>query len=474
MIQSDKNRPLSRSVVVGLTAVADLFSILVSACIVYTIYLPESEKDFSRYAGTVIIYAAIVLLSFKTIELYRFVRIIEPRQQILRILSVCTFSFFALSAIAFSLKISASYSRVWAFSWLLLLIPSLCAGRFLIAARIREWARSGRFTRNIIVYGAGEQGENLLQYLETLNEPWNNIVGVFDERLNRVQKSIQGIPVLGNLDDLVSYARKYRGDEILIALPWKSHDRIHQVVHRLLSLPINIRLSPEILSTAFSGNRISDRFGVPMLSVAEKPVSGWGTVKKSIIDSVLGGLFLALSLPIMLVIALAIKLESPGPVFFRQKRYGFNNNLMNVLKFRTMYVDQNDYDAEKLTEQDDPRVTKVGRVLRRFSLDELPQFINVLKGEMSIVGPRPHAMKAKADGRLYDEVVGDYAVRHKVKPGITGWAQVNGWRGATDSEKDITRRVEHDIYYIEHWSALFDIYIVFRTVATVLAGENSY
>ena len=228
-----------------------------------------------------------------------------------------------------------------------------------------------------------------------LDEPWNKIVGIFDERLSRVDKSVHGIPVLGNLEDLLEHGRRHRSDEILIALPWDAHDRIVEIVRALMPLPTNIRLSPESLGIDLLHHRISNRFGVPMLSVAEKPVSGWGAVSKSLLDSLLGGVFLVLSLPVMLVAALCIKIESRGPIFFRQKRYGFNNDTLNVFKFRTMYVDQVDPDAEKLTERNDPRITKVGKVLRRFSLDELPQLLNVLRGEMSVVGPRPSCAEGK-------------------------------------------------------------------------------
>ena len=178
--------------------------------------------------------------------------------------------------------------------------------------------------------------------------------------------------------------------------------------------------------------------------------------------------------PVLLVISVAIKLDSRGPVLFRQKRYGFNNNLIDVYKFRTMYHDKQDDDAEKLTTRDDPRVTRVGAFLRRTSLDELPQFFNVLKGDMSVVGPRPHPIKAKAAGRLYDKVVQEYAMRHRVKPGITGWAQVNGWRGETDTEEKIMKRVEHDLYYIDNWSLLFDFRIILQTVWVGFRGTGAY
>jgi exopolysaccharide biosynthesis polyprenyl glycosylphosphotransferase len=208
--------------------------------------------------------------------------------------------------------------------------------------------------------------------------------------------------------------------------------------------------------------------------VFRKPLSDWRLVAKEIEDVTLGLLLLLFLAPLFAVVALAIKLDSPGPVFFRQRRYGLNNRLIGVYKFRTMHHHLRDVRAERLITRNDPRVTRVGAFLRKTSLDELPQLFNVLRGEMSIVGPRPHALSAKAADRLYEEVVAEYAVRHRVKPGITGWAQVNGWRGETDTIEKIQKRVEHDLYYVENWSLALDIKILLLTVFALLKNENAY
>jgi exopolysaccharide biosynthesis polyprenyl glycosylphosphotransferase len=190
---------------------------------------------------------------------------------------------------------------------------------------------------------------------------------------------------------------------------------------------------------------------------------------------VVGSLMLIALSPVMAAVAIAIKLDSRGPVLFRQKRYGFNNELIEVFKFRSMYVEASDATAAKLVTKDDPRVTRVGRFIRKTSLDELPQLFNVVfKGNLSLVGPRPHATHAKAASQLYDQVVDGYFARHRVKPGITGWAQVNGWRGETDTPQKIQRRVEHDLFYIENWSIFFDLYILARTPFALLKTESAY
>jgi exopolysaccharide biosynthesis polyprenyl glycosylphosphotransferase len=220
--------------------------------------------------------------------------------------------------------------------------------------------------------------------------------------------------------------------------------------------------------------QLDERGGMPVTCVMRRPLTDWKLIGKELEDRILGLLILALISPILIVIAILIRLESPGPALFRQMRYGYNNRMIEVLKFRTMRNDMSDANAEKLTTRDDPRVTKLGAFLRRTSLDELPQFINVVRGEMSIVGPRPHARSAKAGGLLYHDAVAEYPIRHKVKPGITGLAQISGWRGETRTVEQIQRRVEHDIAYINNWSLLTDLKIIAMTVLTGFGGRNAY
>ena len=206
-----------------------------------------------------------------------------------------------------------------------------------------------------------------------------------------------------------------------------------------------------------------------MIDVFDRPIADWDVVMKWLFDKFVGALLLLLALPAMALIAVAIKLDSRGPVLFKRKRYGFNNDLIEVYKFRSMYADKTDAGAARLVTKDDPRVTRVGRIIRKASLDELPQLFNVVfKGNLSLVGPRPHAVNAKAEARLYAEAVDGYFARHRVKPGITGWAQINGWRGETDTQEKIQKRIEHDLHYIENWSVLFDLDILLHTPFALL------
>jgi exopolysaccharide biosynthesis polyprenyl glycosylphosphotransferase len=210
--------------------------------------------------------------------------------------------------------------------------------------------------------------------------------------------------------------------------------------------------------------------------VLATPIAGWDHVMKWLFDHVVGFVILLLALPVMGLVALAIKLDSPGPVLFRQKRFGFNNERIDVLKFRSMHHHQADPTASRAVTRNDPRVTRVGRFIRKTSLDELPQLFNVvIQGNLSLVGPRPHAVQSKLQSRLFDEAVDGYFARHRVKPGITGWAQINGWRGEIDTTEKIQKRVEFDLYYIENWSVLFDLYILLKTpLALMTKNENAY
>ena len=262
---------------------------------------------------------------------------------------------------------------------------------------------------------------------------------------------------------------------MIFSLPISAEGRILQMLKKLWVLPVDIRLSAHSNKLRFRPRAYSYLGNVPVLDVFDRPITDWDVVMKWLFDKIVGGLALIALAPIMLLIAIAIKLDSRGPVLFKQKRYGFNNELIEVYKFRSLHADQTDVNASKLVTKDDPRVTRVGRFIRKTSLDELPQLFNVVfDGNLSLVGPRPHAVNAKAETKRYDEAVDGYFARHRVKPGITGWAQINGWRGETDTQEKIQRRVEHDLYYIENWSLLFDLSILAKTPLALLKSENAY
>jgi len=257
------------------------------------------------------------------------------------------------------------------------------------------------------------------------------------------------------------------------AMPLSAEKRVLEMLKQLWVLPVDIRLSAHMSKLRFTSKAYSYVGDVPVFDMADRPISDWNLVFKWVFDRVVAVTALVLLSPVMIATAIAIKLNSPGPVFFRQKRHGFNNELIEIFKFRSMYIDDLDSGATKLVTRDDPRVTRVGRFIRRTSIDELPQLFNVLLGQLSIVGPRPHALEAKAANRLYHEAVDGYFARHRVKPGMTGWAQIHGWRGETDTLEKIMQRVHHDLYYIENWSPLLDFYIVLLTPFALISNKHN-
>jgi Undecaprenyl-phosphate glucose phosphotransferase len=299
------------------------------------------------------------------------------------------------------------------------------------------------------------------------------MLGVFDDRWSRSSAEVGTYPVLGNIDDLIEFGQTLRLDDIIVALPWTDEARIGRILAASRVLAANIHLGPDLAGHTFAGRPHAKRGGLFVITIAAKPLQGWLSIAKMIEDKLVAFAGLVLLSPILLASAIAVKLESPGPILFRQKRFGFNNALFDVYKFRTMHHVVRDQHAEELAHRNDARVTRVGRFLRRFSIDELPQLINVLEGTMSIVGPRPHAVKAKAGGKLYTALA-NYAERHRIKPGITGWAQINGWRGETDTQEKLAGRINCDMFYIEHCSIAFDLRIILLTCFKVFSSENAY
>jgi len=384
------------------------------------------------------------------------------------------FGFFAIAA--FLAKAGDTYSRVWVTTWYVAGLFALTGVRVGVATTARRWTDAGLLERRAIIVGGGQSAEELINALA--REPSNDIriCGIFDDRKDdRSPKTVAGYPKLGTIAELVDFGRIAHVDLLIVSLPITAENRLLQFLKQLWVLPVDIRLSAHMSKLHFRPRTYSFVGKVPFLDVADKPIADWDFVAKTIFDRVIGGLILVLAAPVMAAVAVAVRLDSPGPVLFKQKRYGFNNELIEVYKFRSMYTNMTDVRAERLVTRDDPRVTRVGRFIRKTSLDELPQLFNVVfRGNLSLVGPRPHALQAKASSRLYDEVVDGYFARHRVKPGITGWAQVNGWRGETDTEEKIQHRVEHDLYYIENWSVLLDLKILAMTPFKLLNSESAY
>jgi Undecaprenyl-phosphate glucose phosphotransferase len=326
-----------------------------------------------------------------------------------------------------------------------------------------------------VIVGGGRPTEELIRQLRATAGHAIRICGVFDDRAkDRAADPAERYRVIGAFDEMTAFCREQAIDLIIVALPATAEERILQILRKLWVLPIDVRVSAHHSKLRLRSRAYSYIGNVPFLAVFDKPLSDWNWALKEIEDRLVAAILVILLSPVMLAVAIAVKTTSKGPVLFRQKRHGFNNRLIEVYKFRSMYTDMSDATAAKLVTRDDPRVTPVGRFIRKTSLDELPQLFNVLKGDLSLVGPRPHATQAKAGARVYQDVVDGYCARHRMKPGITGLAQISGWRGETDTEEKIQRRVEHDIQYIDNWSVWLDLYILAMTPVSLLNGRNAY
>ena len=450
----------------------DMIIISATGFIIYFVYVnPDPSQISSRYVASILGATLSAAILFQFFRIYDRESMFAGKRAVGRLLYSWAITFVFLLLVAFLLKITSFYSRVWTVTWFITAAGLLAVSRFLFDQWIQELVKDGRISYRTVIVGVGEQGQKLATHLEQHGDRLTRIIGFVDDRTSRISPSNQGCNVLGNVERLIQLIRSGMVDQVFIALPWNAVDG---VIRQISVTPVRVYVAPDLgylKSLSGTYKRIAD---IQMLQVLDYPMSDWSYVFKFVEDRILATFFIVFTGPLMLLIALAIKLDSRGPVFFKQARYGFNNTLINVRKFRTMYTDMADANCEEQTKKDDHRITRVGRFLRRSSLDELPQFFNVFFGDMSIVGPRPHALATNVNGTQFADIIDRYAARHRVKPGITGWAQVNGWRGETDTVEKIQNRVEHDLYYIDNWSVWLDMLILLKTIVVLIKNENAY
>lgn len=467
---------LSPVVVAGLARLAEFAVLTLTGWLIAEFYVNEAGVlNTPRYLIAAPTVAAGTLIAAHFLRLYTIHELTAFVTNMPRVVAAWSVAFLGFLAAVFFLKMGSDISRVWLATWFISGAVAILAIRFATSITMKRLADAGRLYQRAVVYGSGDVTDDVVKRIEADTDSIIHIAGIFDDRDDsRAPREIAGYPRLGGIDALISMSRTTPIDLVIVALPLAAEQRLQSVVRRLSVLPADIKLPAGSTSLRFSPGTYSRVGSLAMLDLYDKPLADWSRVSKWLFDKVIGLIALILLAPVMAAVALAVKLDSRGPVLFRQKRYGFNNELIEVYKFRSMYTDRCDANAQKLVTKEDPRVTRVGRIIRKTSLDELPQLFNVLKGTLSLVGPRPHAVQAKAGTELYDKVVDDYFARHKVKPGITGWAQINGWRGETDTEEKLRKRVEHDLYYIENWSLFLDLTILAKTPISLLKTENAY
>ena len=467
--------PMSATTVAAVLFAADTLAILGSGYFTYDSIIVYSLSQ-NLYVVAVVFVWLVSLSLMNYGGLYRYEAASHPIRHLPAVLVAVATAFLFFLAAAFSLKISETFSRIWLSFFVGSSVASVIVIRLGISYAMVNLLHLRNSKRSLAVVGEGEQCRRLLALLARDPNRPVRVEGIFSDAIqppgppSNPEGGAQ--PLSEGLGELIRLAREDLIDDVAIALPWSEENRIMGIVARLRELPVNVYIVSDLVGFRTEFSTPPSHFGsLPILQIVGKPMSGWDAVFKLIEDYFLALLVLIVALPFLIIIAIAIKFDSPGPVLFRQKRLGFNNQVFTVFKFRTM-----DHNAKPLgvtvqAAPDDPRVTRLGRYLRRWSLDELPQVFNVLNGTMSVVGPRPHAVDHNEDFAKRTE---DYFARHRVKPGITGLAQVRGFRGATDTQEKLEGRIRNDIYYAENWSPELDLWILLQTAFILVTGKNAY
>jgi Undecaprenyl-phosphate glucose phosphotransferase len=466
---------VSPGMVGSILRLSEFFGVLAIGLFAYVAYVVPDHGYDPLYVVPLSVGPLLAVVFIQAMEGYSPINFRSALGQVGRVTASWTLVFAAFAVAMFFTKLGDSFSRVWFCAWYVASLVFLIGTRTALTAAVERWHRDGRFRRRAVIVGGGSNAVELIRSLEATPDSDIQICGIFDDRSDeRSPENVQGYPRLGTIAELVEFGRIAKVDMLIVSLPISAENRLLAILKKLWVLPVDIRLSAHADKLRFRPRSCSYIGSVPFVHVMEKPIADWDSLVKRSFDLVFASLAVIALAPVLLFTAIAIKWESRGPVFFRQKRYGFNNELIDVLKFRSMYADRCDADARVAVTRGDPRVTRVGRFIRKTSIDELPQLFNVLMGNLSLVGPRPHALGANTQDKLYEAVVDGYFARHKVKPGVTGWAQINGWRGDADTNHKLRSRIEHDLYYIENWSPLFDFYILLRTPFALLDTKNAY
>ncbi|WP_036305584.1 undecaprenyl-phosphate glucose phosphotransferase [Methylopila sp. 73B] len=466
---------ISQTLLVGAVRLVDAALVLASATIAYAITLgPLSGLSWS-YPLAAGLGVVLLLIFAQAADAYHVVAFRSMGGQLGRMLGAWTLVFAGFAALGAFLDFGGAIDRRWLGYWFVFGAAGLLVAHVGLAVLVKRWAAQGRLGRKAVIVGGGEPAGELIRALEATPGNDVHICGVFDDRSNdRSPAIVAGYPKLGNIAELVEFGRLARIDLLIVTIPVTARGRVTEILKTLWVLPVDIRLSAHTDKLRFRPRSYSYLGSIPMVELAEKPIANWDYVAKRAFDLVVGSLCILLTAPLMIATAVAIKLDSPGPVFFRQKRYGFNNEVIEIFKFRSLRHEMADPEAKTVVTKNDSRVTRVGRFIRKTSIDELPQLFNVIKGELALVGPRPHAVNAHTSDTLWNDVVDGYFARHRVKPGVTGWAQINGWRGEVDTQEKLKKRVDHDLYYIENWSILFDLSILLKTPISLAKTDNAY
>lgn len=420
-----------------------------------------------NYLAALLIAAMLTPVVFRLFHIYDSVRALSVLRHFSQLTQASFGLLILLAGLAFITKSGDSFSRGWFILWAVLSFILLLVFRSSLIFFLRLMRAHGWNERRVVILGAGELG---IRFSESVQQAiWTGfrVVALLDDDIVEDSKTDQGIPIVRTPENMDQYVDQQSIDEIWLALPWSAEARVKKILHELRHQTVTTRLVLDIFGLNLLNHSVTDLAGFPVLNLRSTPMVGVNRLIKAIEDRVLASLILLLISPILLIIAIAVKFSSAGPVLYRQKRISWNGKEFDMLKFRTMPVDAESASGPVWAKAGEQRATKVGAFLRKTSLDELPQFLNVLMGDMSIVGPRPERMIFVEQ---FKEQIPGYMQKHLVKAGITGWAQVNGWRGNTSLEK----RIEYDLYYIQNWSLWFDIKIILLTIFQGFINKNAY
>jgi len=463
----------STALVAGMMPAADAGVLLAANLAVGLVLGDVDSSDMARqFAATLVgagLFVAMAALAgqYRSDDLDRRVAALGP------LFAIWALAVMLTLTIAFLWDGGVAVTRAWVVGWFLLGGGALVAWRQGAAAILRRWRGQGRLAERIIVIGNGPHAHRALDHLRAPEAAGQvTLLGIYSFRGPDVDAAHP--EARGWLEDLLRDAPDLAADAVLIALPWSEPERIAETCMRLRELPVDVRLAPDLASYDLPAAVPHSIAGRVALEVWGRPLRDWRGVMKRAEDLLIGSALVVLFAPVMALSALAIRCDSKGPVLLRQRRYGLGNQPVSVFKFRTMYADKGDLSGRIATVRGDPRVTRVGRFLRRTSLDELPQLFNVVMGSMSLVGPRAHPVEMQVGGRYYHEIVSHYAARHRMKPGITGLAQVNGYRGLVDTLEKAQRRLDYDLHYVEHWSLAMDLRILFATIFRGFTSDSAF
>lgn len=450
-----------RAMLMGALRVAD--TLVIAGTAVFSYWMRHGSLDLStHYRWQVLATCLIAANGLHLAGVYSFAGLRRRCWHLARIAATWAASIFVLIAIVFFAKTADEVSRSWLLLWMATSLGGLFALRAACWGGLARW-RQSKLVSNIAVVGPQDAAERLARRIEDTSRGDVRICGIF--RFLGDDGAAEGEP---NVEDLANLARHARIDEIVVAIAYPEAQKLERALGTLGTLPADVRLCLGLGREAAAQDA---PMVMPTALLFRRPLSGWRIVMKRAMDVALTVALIVALAPLMLMIAALVKLDSPGPALFRQRRFGFNRQPITVCKFRTMHCAAAADPAVPQARRDDPRVTRLGRFLRRSSLDELPQLFNVLAGTMSLVGPRPHAI---VHDEQYAALIDRYLARHRVLPGITGWAQVNGLRGETDTLDKMKRRIEHDLFYIDHWSPLLDLRILALTLRIGFRDPNAY